>query len=919
MAAQNYTKHYNSNNNHLGSINNNSTPINFTKNNYFNPNNNYTINNTPVNTNSSNNPQSSNTLNNSVNNYNATPTHYNPNNNYIAALTNNDSINTTTTNHLTNYQSPNLNDNTLNSTNTQYVTKIQPLPKNQIRVEIKGRITDHRHAGKAQQMKIFAANENKEYPCYCPPNIFAPMRQGDAVIAVCSAEQTNQGLSLTILEPPFVIIGTDRDTMMQQILRFLNKTGKSAWHAQQIYNSIASKINNFQIENSKSTDVNSFLDDLSIRHCRYGDETARAHLTDIVGENVAGLFLSRWFAQRALRRLYLLGLNRKEIKLISKRLKIESIHDRALQNPYTLYEITLEKAVEMCRRFRLQVDQRSPGCGQLIRYVYKKMEDNADIGTKVTRIRNLFPWFDLHRVYLIENFPVIIEHYTVYLQYPALVERRVANMIRTQLSYTPRPVELEMIRFRSSTCTQEQKGAVLMALQQPVSIITGEGGTGKTTITNEIIQACKDLELTFLAVSFTGAAVVRMRTALNGETAFTMDRAIAKAQTWKTTFQTLIVDEVSMVSTELVFRFISAFKFPFYVVFIGHKDQLQPISWGNFFQEIYKHTIIKRCILTQNFRTIAPNGQRNMILHNARKILEFNPDPEGDCEEFHFQVGGNFHFLNGDEQTVIELITTMRTAGISVKDIKVICPYKEYVKQLNVSCQAIWTGDNISLTDKFGSKWALNDLVYMTVNDYEINVMNGEQGEIVDLNDKEIFVEFSSGTHKFDGFPVNDPDNSIWNDEGTDNLEADPTTTKVLKLAYASTIHIAQGGEHNYGIVFFPAHNSNARFLDKTLVYVAISRFKKLCYCVGDRETVERAAMRPSKPRVDNLNTRLIDENYNEEEYLIADKSVDPLKFKPPIIRPKINNRALEQLNSRVASSSASSSSMASSSIDSSS
>ena len=820
-----------------------------------------------------------------------------------------------------NYHQPALSSNSaLVNTTNQYVPKVQPIQNQTKKVEITGRITEHKYLpGTIQLMKIKPASSSIEYICYCPKDIFAPMRQGDAVIAVCSSVPANNpgGVILTMINPPFVIIGTDQETIMQQIMRFLNKTNKSAWHAQQLYTSIASKIPCYGTSNSKSTDVSSFLDELSIRYTRRGDKTALLYLTEILGDAVAGIFLSNWFAQRALRRLYLLGLNRKQIQLISKRVKLESIYDKAIQNPYTLYEIPLTQAIEMCKRFKLKTDNRDPGCGQLIRHIYEICENNSDVGVPVTRIRKLFPWFDLHRLYLIDNFSVIIEHFTVYLEYPGLVERRVAKMIHTQMRFTPRPVEMEMIRFRSTACTEEQKRAVLMALQKPISIITGEGGTGKTTITNEIIEGCKDLELTYLAVSFTGAAVVRMRHALKGEKASTMDRAIAKAAEWKTSFQLLIIDEVSMVSTELMYRFISAFKFPFYVVFIGHKDQLQPISWGSFFQEIYKCQTIQRIVLTKNFRTISPNGQKNMIIHNCRKLLEYDPDPESDDEQFKFVTGGNFQMISGDEQTVVELITALKSAGITPENIRVICPYKKSVKQLNIACQKIWTGDNISLTDKFKHKWALSDLVYMTVNDYTTNVMNGEQGKIVDLTDKEISVEFSTGIYKFDAFPKNDPDNGIWNDDGSDSLDPDPATTKVLKLAYAATVHFAQGGEYDYGLYFIPEHTANTRFLDKTKIYVGISRFKILCYCVGNRETFEQAAIRPPRKRVDNLFARIQREDSDDEEIIINNKSVDPLKFTVPTIRPQIPNnmRVVHRIsnNSQASSASGASSSEASS------
>ena len=103
-------------------------------------------------------------------------------------------------------------------------------------------------------------------------------------------------------------------------------------------------------------------------------------------------------------------------------------------------------------------------------------------------------------------------------------------------------------------------------------------------------------------------------------------------------------------------------------------------------------------------------------------------------------------------------------------------------------------------------------------NDYEKDVFNGDVGFIaaIDPEERSLAVDFDRGRV----------------DYVFDELDS-------LALAYATTIHKAQGSE--YPAVVFPLHTQHTPMLRRNLVYTAMTRGRRLVLVVGQRRALAAA------------------------------------------------------------------------------
>ena len=133
---------------------------------------------------------------------------------------------------------------------------------------------------------------------------------------------------------------------------------------------------------------------------------------------------------------------------------------------------------------------------------------------------------------------------------------------------------------------------------------------------------------------------------------------------------------------------------------------------------------------------------------------------------------------------------------------------------------------------RFGWSYRVGDKVMQTANDYEKDIINGDIDFVrtVDLDAQEIVIDF-------DGRPV------TYNFGELDEVS----------LAYATTIHKAQGSE--YPAVVIPLATQHYLMLRRNLVYTVITRAKQLVVLVGQRQALaiavkdSRAQTRWSKLR----------------------------------------------------------------------
>ena len=361
-----------------------------------------------------------------------------------------------------------------------------------------------------------------------------------------------------------------------------------------------------------------------------------------------------------------------------------------------------------------------------------------------------------------------------------------------------------------------QLAAIRQAVTSKVMVLTGGPGTGKTTTTQGIIAALKKAGLRVLLAAPTGRAAKRMSEA-TGMEAKTIHRLLEynPQDGYKRNDENplegdaLIVDECSMIDILLMNNLLKAVPVGMRLVFVGDIDQLPSVGAGNVLRDVIDSQRIPVVRLVRIFR----QAQKSRIVMNAHAINQGRfPDISNGRDT-------DFFFLKEDDPeraaaTIVRLVKERLSRAYRERPdrIQVLTPMQRGVvgaANLNLLLQQALNPSGPSL-NRGGYTYRQGDRVMQQRNNYDKDVFNGDLGYIREVNTEERTLKVD-----FDG---------KW-------VEYDVTELDELTLAYATTIHKAQGSE--YPIVVMPVLMTHFVMLQRNLIYTGITRAKKICVLIG--------------------------------------------------------------------------------------
>ena len=705
-----------------------------------------------------------------------------------------------------------------------------------VEVEVCGRVV----RAKSRTSSTFTVISEKGEKITCSYEGFMPMRQGDAVLGLAE----KQGKNLVFNNAPFVTPGHDSETLLDTIYLSLKGPKFNRKKAEDIVALLLQKTGD-----SESSCV--MLDRLST-FFNYSQET---DLTDLnIGMNDpyisfsliidSGQFsklLHYWYKQRVLRKLYLMGLTNGEIN--SSRTNPLTLYDKILSNPYLIPSIKLEKCEDILHRCGRRVSSEFKECGKIVRKIAEMMDKGGWTGIPSHTAQRLFPKLKEHLPLLKSDFGLVAELRTVYLDYAQEAEAGVSEWTKELLNSEPVYISNPPV-FTRTDLSQEQQEAVIKALDNNLCIVTGPGGSGKTHVIKEICHNLEVQGIGYKLASFTGKAVSRIREVTKSKEASTLHLMITmQSKQIKPTWRHLIIDEASMVTTELLYQFRQKFTHDYKITLVGDINQLQPISWGSYFNSLMATKIVPEVYLRKIFRTVE-NG-RNGILINSQRIIQ-HADPDYDGPEFSFEITTNFKIVIGDSNMVPKLVQLLSNNGIPPNETVIVSPYNKDLPMFNKCCSQLYNGVNRATTDNRGQIWRIGDRVMHTQNNYQYNLMNGHEGIVIDVSAQWVSVKYGESDYKYLTKAVPEDETS------TDLYVAN------LVHSYACSVHRLQGSEANYVIGYIPETSINSNFLNSNLLYTLITRAKKCIWLVGDPESMERAAVTRPSWRCENLTQRIL-------------------------------------------------------------
>ena len=381
----------------------------------------------------------------------------------------------------------------------------------------------------------------------------------------------------------------------------------------------------------------------------------------------------------------------------------------------------------------------------------------------------------------------------------------------------------------SLALAEGQKDAIRTVVANKATVITGGPGVGKTTVLNSVLRILTAKGVNLKLCAPTGRAAKRMSeaTGLNAQTIHRLLETDPRTGGFKRDSENpvnaaaVVLDETSMIDVPLMHALVKAVPDKTALILVGDVDQLPSVGPGQVLADLIASNAIPVVRLTEVFRQAA-KSRIVTAAHavNAGQVPDLRP-PDGDSD---------FYFVPADDPEtaaarVVEIVRNRipKRFGLDpVRDVQVLCPMNRGglgARSLNADLQAALNPDGGPKVERFGSTFAPGDKVMQTENDYDKEVYNGDLGFVTAIDP-----ETSELTADFEGRAV------VY---GFGELDA-------LVLAYAATIHKAQGSE--YPAVVIPVTTQHYPMLQRNLLYTGITRAKRLLVLVGQRKAVAIAA-----------------------------------------------------------------------------
>lgn len=387
--------------------------------------------------------------------------------------------------------------------------------------------------------------------------------------------------------------------------------------------------------------------------------------------------------------------------------------------------------------------------------------------------------------------------------------------------------------------TDEQKDVIHQSFNQNVTLISGKAGSGKTSIARAILNIYRKASCSIAACSLSAKAAVRITeaTGFRASTIHMLLGTIGKSGMFKHDAENpldenvIFLDESSMVNASLLRSLLKAIPSGARIIMCGDHLQLPPIGYGNPFSDLLQ---MKSTFKSFELKTVHRQAAKSGILTDANKIRagEF-PVAEPAVRVVSGENKDMLYAFRDDRENMQELsvrrfLSSAEKNGID--NVVMVVPRRmnclNSTDELNAMIQARLFGKSVPSIRRGYDVFKLGARIIQVENNYDKNVMNGEMGYIVDLDDRapaddecvSVCYKNIDGTDKFIGYSRKELDQ--------------------ISLAYALTVHKTQGSQ--WDNVVAVVDNTHYALLDSCLLYTAITRAKKKCLLIAEPDAFRR-------------------------------------------------------------------------------
>ena len=516
-----------------------------------------------------------------------------------------------------------------------------------------------------------------------------------------------------------------------------------------------------------------------------------------------------------------------------------------------LQDLEREKIIE----FRYDLKTSPQRCLSCVLYLLEENETNGNTKMSIKKLKNecdtLVPECSVHFVSAVKNDRIFYDKNTLMVGLKSTydTEKYIADHIKEGLKNNIEwDYDIEKYRnFEGGSLTDEQITALQNICKYNISILNGQGGTGKTMSTNAIIKMLNDNHETFKLFAPTGKAS-KVISEYTKQKATTIHRGLGfkPPNEWlyneecKLDCNILIIDEFSMADIFIAKRVFEALDLSrTKLLIIGDNAQLPSVSCGNLLHDLMMSGIVPTTTLTRVFRY--GEGGLMSVATDVRNCKQYFKNTKSEIE--FYGKNKDYAFINSTSANIINntilLYKKLLTQGNSVSDIQVLTAYNKgncgaivinnYIQK--IANKNYEVSNYVKLGD---TTYYIGDIVIQKKNNYDAELVsdnnmiledldspttfiaNGETGIITDIEGYNLIIDF-------DGVKVRYSRDEMIN----------------AGLGYCISIHKSQGSSSKIVILVTPS--AHTYMLSSNLIYVGMTRMKEKCFHLGDKTTVNRA------------------------------------------------------------------------------
>lgn len=389
--------------------------------------------------------------------------------------------------------------------------------------------------------------------------------------------------------------------------------------------------------------------------------------------------------------------------------------------------------------------------------------------------------------------------------------------------------------------------AVVKAIKHGILILTGGPGTGKTTTINMMIKYFEAEGLDFYLAAPTGRAAKRM-SETTGYDAATIQRVLRlqpssedglrsysyeKNEENPLEADVIIIDEMSMVDLPLFYALLKAIMVGTRLIMVGDINQLPSVGPGAILRDI----IASNCFETVALRKIFRQEETGDIVLNAHRINEGRMIPlDNKSRDFFFLPRNDVNVIYKHMVMLIneklpgyvdatpfdiQVLTPMRKGPLGATALnpilqKYLNPEDKKKSEKEHGDVIFREGDKVmQIKNNYQLEWEICSKYGIPV-DSGLGVFNGDLGIIREINTFSEYVRVEYEDRKMVNYSYSQLDE--------------------IELAYAVTIHKAQGSE--YPAVIMPLIGGPKMLFNRNLLYTGVTRARKCVTILGTEEVI---------------------------------------------------------------------------------